>query len=60
MRHEDENPRELLKSYREMPYGDGPHGGPVFGIWLACDAEAGTEIVVGQPLLESPLQKAAL
>jgi uncharacterized protein YcbX len=60
VRDENENPREMLTTYRDMPYGDGPHGGPAFGVWLACDAQSGTEIVVGQPLLPSPPGKAGL
>lgn len=49
-RHPGEQPREMLKSYRPMPYGDGPHGGPTFGVWLACDAPQGAILRVGQRL----------
>jgi len=44
-RDEDEQPRATLLSYRPLPYGDGPHGGPTLGIWAAPD-ECG-EVAVG-------------
>mmetsp|Transcript_31064 Transcript_31064/g.56491 ORF Transcript_31064/g.56491 Transcript_31064/m.56491 type:complete len:371 (+) Transcript_31064:93-1205(+) len=37
---EDSEPRSTLMSYRPMPYGAGPHGGPTFGIWMATDGVA--------------------
>merc|ERR1712216_573230 len=56
-RDEAEMPREMLVGYRPMPYGDGVHGGPTFGLWMACDASEG-EIRVGHvvmPMMDSKL-----
>eukprot|EP00930_Biecheleria_cincta_P061382 TRINITY_DN46953_c0_g1_i1.p1 TRINITY_DN46953_c0_g1~~TRINITY_DN46953_c0_g1_i1.p1 ORF type:complete len:338 (-),score=33.91 TRINITY_DN46953_c0_g1_i1:133-1101(-) len=50
IRDTNEQPRELLKSYRPMPYGDGVHGGPTLGVWLACDASEGN-LHVGQTII---------
>ena len=45
-RDEEEEPRSTLMRYRPRPYGDGVHGGPVFGVWVAPD-EAGGILKVG-------------
>jgi hypothetical protein len=54
-RDDDAEPRETLMEYRPLPYGDGPHGGPTFGTWLAPrlplpNAELERELAVGQAL----------
>eukprot|EP00931_Biecheleriopsis_adriatica_P121732 TRINITY_DN96790_c0_g1_i1.p1 TRINITY_DN96790_c0_g1~~TRINITY_DN96790_c0_g1_i1.p1 ORF type:complete len:333 (-),score=38.70 TRINITY_DN96790_c0_g1_i1:362-1360(-) len=61
VRNENEQPREMLSTYRPMPYGDGVHGGPTFGLWLACDSaefdiEVGDCVRVGSS--EQPLPDA--
>lgn len=56
-RDENEQPRATLMDYRPLPYGDGPHGGPTFGIWLAPD-DVGVEIAVAsevRPIRSSQL-----
>lgn len=44
-RHNNGEPRETLVTYRPMPYGDGPHGGPTFGTWVVPHLQA-DEVVV--------------
>lgn len=39
-RSEDSEPRTTLLSYRPIPHGAGPHGGPTFGVWMATDGIA--------------------
>lgn len=51
VRDAHEEPRASLMKYRPLPFGDGVHGGPTLGVWLALDAgDAGTEIQVGELL----------
>jgi uncharacterized protein YcbX len=51
-RHDDGEPRETLITYRPMPYGDGPHGGPTFGTWVVPHLQADEVVVleVGMPV----------
>ena len=44
--HYDGEPRETLTTYRPMPYGDGPHGGPTFGTWVVPHLEVDEVIVL--------------
>jgi hypothetical protein len=47
-RHESEEPRATLMKYRPLPYGDGVHGGPTFGIWVAPEIDSeGCHLEVG-------------
>ena len=49
--HATEEPRATLLQYRPLPYGDGPHGGPVLGIWAAPLGLTGVvQLEVGQPV----------
>lgn len=51
-RHDDGEPRETLVSYRPMPYGDGPHGGPTFGTWVVPHLRVDEVVLleVGMPI----------
>jgi len=51
IRNQEEKPRATLMEYRPLPYGDGVHGGPTFGIWLAPD-DLGAEITVTSDVLK--------
>lgn len=61
-RHDDGEPRETLLTYRPMPYGDGPHGGPTFGTWVVPHLQTGQVVVleVGMPINCQTLVAAAM
>ena len=46
-RYQDEEPRATLMKYRPLPYGDGPHGGPILGIWAAPQPQVEHVVSVG-------------
>lgn len=45
-----EDPRRTLMTYRPLPYGDGPHGGPSLGVWCAPRGELGLVVRRGDKL----------
>lgn len=47
LRDDDSEPRATLMKYRSLPYGDGVHGGPTFGLWLGSSEG---ELRVGQTI----------
>jgi uncharacterized protein len=51
-RYDDEEPRATLMKYRPLPYGDGPHGGPILGIWMAPQANVEQHVTIGDVITE--------
>ena len=51
-RYDDEEPRATLMKYRPLPYGDGPHGGPILGIWMAPQANVEQDVTIGDVITE--------
>ena len=51
IRCQDEEPRATLMKYRPLPYGDGPHGGPILGIWAAPQPQVEHVVSVGDEII---------
>ena len=51
-RYDDEEPRATLMKYRPLPYGDGPHGGPTLGIWVAPQKNVIQIVNIGDEIVD--------